>query len=304
MAPFCWSQFPDLIALHCKRWLVLSRWEKTVRRREFIAGLAGSAAWPLAARAQQPAIPTIDFLNIESPAPFAHLAGAFRQGLSETGYVEGRNVTIEYRWAEGHYERLPELAADLVHHAVGVIVASGGEPAALAAKGATKAIPIVFAAGEDPVALGLVESFNRPGGNATGITLLAYSAATKRWEFLRELLSSATIAVLAKSDSSSSQFELKELRAAANSLGQVVNVFNASDEREIDAAFGALVQQRARGLLVTTEALFTNRRNQIISLAAAHSIPTIYPFREFAAVPSRTRLEFGGAISGNMRLSF
>jgi putative tryptophan/tyrosine transport system substrate-binding protein len=256
-----------------------------MQRREFITLMGGAAvAWPLAARAQQRPIPVIGFLNMGSPGPFTHLLAAFREGLNEAGYVEGQNVAVEYRWAEGGYDRLPELAADLVRHQVAVIVATGGEPAALAAKAATKTIPIVFVVGEDPVALGLVASFNRPGGNATGLALLAYSATTKRWELLREMVpGAASIAVLAKTGGLSSQIELKQLQAAAGTLGQPINVLYASNEPEIDAAFDNLVAQRAGALFVATEAFFTNRRDQIIALAARHAIPTSYPFREFVA---------------------
>jgi putative ABC transport system substrate-binding protein len=255
-----------------------------MRRRGFISLLGGAAAWPLATRAQQRPIPVIGFLNMGSPGPFTHLLAAFREGLNEAGYVEGQNVAVEYRWAEGGYDRLPELAADLVRHQVAVIVATGGEPAALAAKAATKTIPIVFVVGEDPVALGLVASFNRPGGNATGLALLAYSATTKRWELLREMVpGAASIAVLAKTGGLSSQIELKQLQAAAGTLGQPINVLYASNEPEIDAAFDNLVAQRAGALFVATEAFFTNRRDQIIALAARHAIPTSYPFREFVA---------------------
>jgi putative tryptophan/tyrosine transport system substrate-binding protein len=256
-----------------------------MRRRDFIISIGGAAAsWPLAARAQQPAVPVIGFLTMGSPGPFMHLLAAFREGLNEAGYMEGQNVAVEYRWAEGGYDRLPELAADLVRHQVAVIVATGGEPAALAAKAATKTIPIVFVVGEDPVALGLVASFNRPGGNATGLALLAYSATTKRWELLREMVpGAASIAVLAKTGGLSSQIELKQLQAAVGTLGQPTNVLYASNEPEIDAAFDNLVAQRAGALFVATEALFTNRRDQIIALAARHAIPTSYPFREFVA---------------------
>jgi putative ABC transport system substrate-binding protein len=255
-----------------------------MRRRGFISLLGGAAAWPLATRAQQRPIPVIGFLNMGSPGPFTHLLAAFREGLNEAGYVEGQNVAVEYRWAEGGYDRLPELAADLVRHQVAVIVATGGEPAALAAKAATKTIPIVFVVGEDPVALGLVAGFNRPGGNATGLALLAYSATTKRWELLREMVpGAASIAVLAKTGGLSSQIELKQLQAAAGTLGQPINVLYASNEPEIDAAFDNLVAQRAGALFVATEAFFTNRRDQIIALAARHAIPTSYPFREFVA---------------------
>jgi putative tryptophan/tyrosine transport system substrate-binding protein len=256
-----------------------------MRRRDFIALIGGAAAaWPLVAHAQQTPMPVIGFLNIASPEPFAHLVAAFRQGLNEATYVEGQNVAIEYRWAEGQYDRLPGLAADLVRHQVKVIVATGGEPPAMAAKQATQTIPIVFVVGDDPVALGLVDSFNRPGRNATGMAMLAYAASTKRWDLLTELVpSGAPIAVLAKPDSLSSQLELEELGPLWGSRGHPPNILNASNEDEIDAAFVRLVELRAGALFVTTEALWTNRRDQIIGLAARHAVPAIYPFREFVA---------------------
>ena len=271
-----------------------------MKRREFITLLGGAATWPLAARAQQPTMPVIGFLNNASPGPFAHLVAAFRQGLNEAGYIEGQNVAIEYRWAEGQYHRLPELAADLVRRQVAVIVTTGGEPPALAAKGATQTIPIVFFLGEDPVALGLVASFNRPGGNATGMTLFAYSIATKRWELLHELVPRATpIAVLAKPDGLSSQLELRELQPIWGSLGQQVNILNASNEREIDAAFATLVELRAGALYVPAEALLTGRRDQIIALAARHAIPAVYAFREFAAAGGL--MSYGASLAAGYR---
>jgi putative tryptophan/tyrosine transport system substrate-binding protein len=229
-------------------------------------------------------VPVVGFLNNASPGPFAHLVAAFRQGLNEAGYVEGRSVVIEFRWGEGQYDRLPALAADLVRRRAAVIVTTGGEPPALAAKQATRSIPILFVVGDDPVALGLVDSFNRPGRNATGAAILAFAAATKRWELLNELVPGGTpIAVLAKPDSLSSQLELKELQPVWHSRGQQVTVLNVSSEGEIDAAFARLVDLRAGALLVTSEAFLTSRRDQIISLAARHAVPAIYPFREFVA---------------------
>jgi putative tryptophan/tyrosine transport system substrate-binding protein len=236
------------------------------------------------ARAQQPAVPVIGFLNNASPGPFARLVAAFHQGLSEAGFIEGQNVAIEYRWANGQYDQLPELAADLVRRQVAVIVATGGEPVAVAAKRATQTIPIVFVAGEDPVALGLVASFNRPGGNATGATVRGSGVAIKRWQLLRELVPGpAPIVVLAKFDSMSSQLESKVLQATWNSLGQQVKTLNASNEREIDVAFATLVELRAGALYVTADAFLTGSRDQIVALAARHAVPAIYAWREFPA---------------------
>ena len=254
-------------------------------RREFIALLGGAAAaWPAAARAQQPSMPVIGFLNNASPGPFAHLVTAFRGGLNEVGYVEGRNLTIEFRWAEDQYDRLRELAADLVRRQVAVIATTGGEPPAIAAKRATQTIPIVFVIGEDPVALGLVASFNRPGGNATGATISSHGTVEKRWGLLHELVpSAAPIAVLAKPDGLTSQLELKVLQPLWGSFGQQVKILNASTVGDIDAAFADLVEVRSSALFVTSDAFFTSRRDQIITLAARYAIPACYSFREFAA---------------------
>ena len=254
-------------------------------RREFIALLGGAAAaWPAAARAQQPSMPVIGFLNNASPGPFSHLVAAFREGLNELGYVEGRNLAIEFRWAEDQYDRLRGLAADLVRRQVAVIATTGGEPPAIAAKQATQTIPIVFVIGEDPVALGLVASFNRPGGNATGATISAHGTVEKRWGLLHELVpSAAPIAVLAKPDGLTSQLELKVLQPLWGSSGQQVKILSASTAGDIDVAFADLVELRSSALFLTSEAFFTSRRDQIITLAARCAIPACYSFREFAA---------------------
>ncbi|PWT92379.1 MAG: ABC transporter substrate-binding protein [Proteobacteria bacterium] len=253
-----------------------------MRRREFIGWLAGaSAAWPLAARAQQ-TMPVIGFLNSGSAAAWAHLVAAFKDGLNEAGYVEGRNVAVEYRWTQGDNDRLPGLAADLVRRQVAVIAAFG-PPAALAAKAATTTIPIVFMAGTDPIDLGLVTSFRRPTGNVTGFNVFAEVLTPKRQELLHELVPSAPrVAMLVNSAAAQTTSELRDVQAAAVKLGQQVQIFDVSNDREIDAAFAAIVDQRIAGLLVQTDQFFTVRRDQLVLLTTRHAIPTVFGWREFA----------------------
>ena len=254
-----------------------------MRRREFITLMGGSmAVWPRAAHAQQPAMPVIGFLHAASPEAYAPMMTAFRQGLKEAGYVEGHNVAIEYRWAEGHYDRLPALAADLVRRQVAEIV-TVGTPAALAAKAASSTIPIVILVGIDPVQIGLVASLNRPGGNVTGLAVLTVEVAAKRLEVLHELLrTSAAVALLVNPNNPLTEPETKGMRDAARSLGLQLHVLDASTEGEIDAAFGKLIELRAGGLLVSVDAFLTNQRDQIVALAARHAVPAIYGVREFA----------------------
>jgi len=255
-----------------------------MKRRAFITLLGGAtAAWPLAARAQQPAMPVIGFLNGASPGAWAPFVAAFRQGLSETGYVEGQNVAVEYRWAEGHYDQLPALAADLVRRQVAVIVATGGAYPVLAAKKATSKIPVVFSTGGDPVKLGLVVSLNRPGGNATGVNVFTSVMEGKRLGLLRELVATAAlIAVLVNPDNPNTEVQLKDVQEGARALGVQIHILRASSEREIDAAFAALTQLRAGALLVGADPFFNSQRDRLVALAASHKMPALYEFREFA----------------------
>jgi putative tryptophan/tyrosine transport system substrate-binding protein len=254
-----------------------------MKRREFISLLGGAvAAWPLAARAQQP-IPVIGFLSGASAVAYEPIVAAFRQGLADAGYIEGQNVTIEYRWAEGQYDRLPALAADLVARKVVVIAAAGGIGSALAAKAASPTIPIVFVTGDDPVKFGLVDSLNRPGGNVTGVSFLLPALEAKRLELLHELLpKAALIAVLVNPSLAASDVRVTAVRDAANTLGLQLSIVNASSERDIDNAFASLVEMRAEALLVTSDPFFVSRREQIVLLATRRAVPTAYFAREFA----------------------
>jgi putative ABC transport system substrate-binding protein len=252
-----------------------------IRRRQFITLLGGAASWPLAARAQQAAMPVVGFLNTLSPNNLAHGSlDAFRQGLGVAGFVDGQNVSIEYRWAEGHYDRLAALADDLVRRQVAVIAATGGEPAPQVAKAATQTISIVFMANGDPVASGLVASLNRPGGNATGITIFGTMAAGKRLELLRQLMAKDGIVAYLMNPRNPNQ-EIDNVQAAAHTLGQQVLVLNASSDPELDAAFAAIAQQQVAALLVASDSLFFDRRERLVALAAHQLIPTIYYLRAF-----------------------
>jgi ABC-type uncharacterized transport system substrate-binding protein len=249
-----------------------------MRRREFITLLGGAtAAWPMSTRAQQAAVPVIGFLSGATPAESSYRLAAFRRGLNEIGYVEHRNVGIEYRWAGGQYDRLPAFAAELVNLKVSVIYASGNAASALAAKAATTTIPIVFTTGGDPVKLGLVSSFNRPGNNVTGVSFLANQLGAKRLELLHELVPAATsIGFLVNPTNPNSQSEASDVQAAARILGLHLHVENASTEREIDAAFASFVQERVNALFVIADAFFSTHRDQLIALAARHALPASY----------------------------
>jgi len=239
-----------------------------MKRREFIALLGGAAAWPLAARAQQPARPVIGFLNTLSAERWPYLA-AFHQGLKDAGYVEGQNVSIEYRWAEGHYDRLPALAVDLVRRHVDLIVATGGDPSALAAKAATTTTPIVFNVAEDPVKDGLVASLNHPGGNMTGVSILTASLEAKRVELLHELIpNAAVIAALVNPTFSEAESQLKVVQAAATKLGRQIRVLNVSSEGEIDSAFADLIQHHVDALLVVSDPFFFAVHEKLIAAGA------------------------------------
>ena len=253
-----------------------------VRRREFISLLGGAAAWPLATRAEQPAMPVVGFLNQESAKMVSHLVTGFRKGLSETGFAESQNVAIEYRWAEGRYERLPQLAAEFVNRKVTIIVAAYF-PSAVAAKAATSTIPIVFISGVDPIAAGFDTSLNRPGGNLTGLSNYNISLTAKRLELLHQIVPRAsTVAVVVNSKSPATQTLEAEARAAAQALGVRVEVLGASAEDEIGAAFVIAVQRGAGALLVAGDAFFNSRHAQFTALAARHKLPSIYDRREVA----------------------
>jgi putative ABC transport system substrate-binding protein len=252
-----------------------------MRRREFITLLGGAAAWPLAARAQQ-AVPVIGFLRSTSLADATYLVMSFRQGLQETGYVAGDNVAIEYRSAEDHLDRLPALIADLISRQAAVIV--GNHNAALAAKAATAAVPIVVVTGADPVRDGLVASLNRPGGNVTGVSFLANQVGTKRLDLLRQLVpSAATVAMLVYSDTPDTNAERRDVQVAAQAIGQQLVILDVRNERDIETAFATSVQRGAGALLVGTGAFMNDHRKRLVALAARHAIPAIYSLREYVA---------------------
>jgi len=274
-----------------------------MNRREFITLLGGAAvAWPLAARAQQPAMPMIGFLNADSLQGYRRPLSAFLKGLGETGYVDGRNVAIEYRWAENHIDRLPALAADLVHRQVTVIAATS-TPAALAAKAATTAIPIVFETGGDPVQLGLVTSLNRPSDNVTGVTQLNWEPIPKRLELLHELLPVAGVMALLvnPTDSVYAEMQVRATLAAARTLGLKLHVLNASTERDFDAVFAKLIELQAGGLVIGGDALFNGHVKQLAALAVQHAVPAVYQWREFAEAGGL--LSYGSEVTDAYRLA-
>jgi putative ABC transport system substrate-binding protein len=254
-----------------------------IGRRDFITLLGGTVAWPLVARAQQPAMPVIGFMSSRSPEDSAHLVEAFRGGLAEGGFVEGQNVAIEFRWARGQYDLLPTMAVELVSRRVNVLTTAGGEPSALAAKRATSTIPIVFGLGSDPVTAGLVESYNRPGGNATGVTLLTRLMEPKRLGLLRDLMPGvALVGVLLNPSYPIAEHQLQDIEEAARRIDQPIVVVKASTDVELDAAFAALVREHADALLVGADPYFDTRRDRIIDFARRQRLPAIYQFREYA----------------------
>jgi putative tryptophan/tyrosine transport system substrate-binding protein len=265
-----------------------------VRRRDFIRFIGGGAVWPLAARAQQATVPVIGYLGAGSPAVFASRVSAFREGLGQTGYVEGRNVAIEFRWAEGHHDRLPALADDLVARQVTVIVAPGGAPAALAAKSATTTIPIVFEMGADPIAIGVVRSLNRPEANLTGVTSLSVEVSPKRFGYLREVLpEAAAFAVLANPTSPTAVSQLGNLRAVADPAGVQLHVMHASIEREFDAVFANLRQLRTDGLVITSDTFLGTQAARLAVLTAGQGVPAIHQSRDFTIAGGL--MSFGGS---------
>jgi ABC-type uncharacterized transport system substrate-binding protein len=273
-----------------------------MRRREFITVLGGvAAAWPLVTRAQHAAMPVVGFLNVASPDGYRPMVAAFHQGLQESGYVEGRNVAIEYRWAEGRTDRLPALVADLVHRQVTVIAATS-TPAALAAKAATTTIPIVFETAGDPVQLGLVASLNRPGGTVTGVTQMNMVVAPKRLELLHELLPTATVIVLLVNPTNPglAEYVLRGSQAAAQTLGLELHVLNASTESDFDGVFAKVIQLGAGGLVIGADPFFTSRQEQLAALAARRAVPTVYANREFVAAGGLA--SYSGSIKDAYRL--
>jgi putative ABC transport system substrate-binding protein len=272
-----------------------------LRRREFITLLGGTAAaWPLGAGAQQPEVPVVGLLASGSPQVDALRVTAFQRGLIETGYTEGRNVAIEYRWADGQYERLPALAVDLVRHQVAVLATLGGTATAIAAKAASTEVPIVFMIGGDPVKVGLVASLNRPGGNVTGVSFLSAMLAAKQFEMLHETVpNAALIGQLVNPQNPNAVSEGRDVQAAAEALGQKLLVVQAGTEGDFEAAFDTLAQQRVGALLVTADPLFTSRPNQLVALAARHALPAIYNWREAPAAGGL--MSYGASLTDALR---
>jgi putative tryptophan/tyrosine transport system substrate-binding protein len=273
-----------------------------MKRREFISLVGGAAVvWPLAAWAQQPAMPVIGFMNGTSPQGYGHFVAAFRQGLVETGYIEGQNVAIEYRWAEGQYERLQALAADLIHRRVAVIVATS-TPANVVAKRATTEIPIVFTTSSDPVEIGLVASLDRPGGNVTGAVTLNVEVVSKRLELLHELVPTASVvAVLVNPANPNAKTQSGALQVAARTIGLQIETVNATTESEIDAAFAQVAERRTGALLVDTDAFLFSRRAQLVGLTKRYAIPTIFDRREYAEAGGL--VSYGGSVEDVYRLA-
>jgi ABC-type uncharacterized transport system substrate-binding protein len=273
-----------------------------IGRREFITFISGAAAWPLTARAQHPAMPVIGLLDSTSPDVHTNLLRSFRQGLNETGFVEGSNVAIEYRWSDGQYGRLPELAADLAHREVSVITTIDGSASALAAKAATSTIPVIFRIGADPVALGLVASLNRPGGNVTGVTSLTVEVGPKRLEVLHQLVPTATVmALLLNPTSPFAETLTRDLQAAARMLGLRIHVLNASTDGDITSAFAQLLQLRTAGLVIGSDVFFNSRSQQLAARTVRHAMPAVYQYREFVAAGGL--MSYGGSLEDSYRLA-
>jgi putative tryptophan/tyrosine transport system substrate-binding protein len=274
-----------------------------LKRREFITLLGGAAAaWPVTTRAQQPAVPVVGFMHILSPENVPHFVPAFRQGLKEQGFVESQNLVVEYRWARGQYDRLPELAADLVHRQVAVIAAMGGQPSPQVAKAATQTIPIVFATNGDPISEGLAASLNRPGGNATGVTIFGPAAVAKRLQLLHDLVPRAvTIAYLMNPNNPNADFEMSVAQETTRSLGMDMHVFRASNESELETAFATMSQQQVGALVGASDTFLFGKRDQIVSLAAHHRIPAIYYLREFAQAGGL--MAYGNSIPDSYRVA-
>jgi putative ABC transport system substrate-binding protein len=272
-----------------------------MNRRDLVTLLGGAAAWPIAARAQQPAMPVIGFLGTGSPEADAYRVKAFRQGLNEMGYFEGQNVSIEYRWARNDNARLPELAAELINRRVAVIATPFSTPGALAAKAATKEIPIVFSMGGDPIRLGLVASLNRPGGNVTGLSYMAVQLAAKRVELAHELVPAAPrIGLLVNPTNALTDSLTKDTLAAVSAIGQQIEVFTAAADQDIDGAIARVVEHGIALLLIAPDTLFANRRAQLAMLAAQHAVPTIYPFRDDAEAGGL--MSYGASVTEEFRL--
>jgi putative ABC transport system substrate-binding protein len=273
-----------------------------MRRREFITLLGGAVTLPVVARAQQPAMPAIGFLHSATASGYVPMTAAFRKSLSEAGYTADQNVTIEYRWAEGHLDRLPDLAAELVRREVSLMFTGGGSDTCLAAKAATSKIPIVFANGTDPVEVGLVASLNRPGGNVTGITFLIDTLSPKELEVLHEVVpKAALIAVLLNPKLANSASQLQDVQEAARVLSRQIHVFHATTASDIDVVFSSLVQLQAGGLLIGANSFFFSQRDRLVGLAARYAIPTVYPWHE--AVAAGGLVSYGASITDAYRLA-
>ncbi len=272
-----------------------------IRRREFITLLGGTtASWPLVARAQQSAMPVVGFMSSASAASWVHFVAAFHDGLKATGFIEGQNVAIDFRWADGHYDKLPMIAAELVRRKVAVIVAAGGAPAVLPAVAATPTIPIVFSTGGDPIKLGIVRSLNRPAGNATGVYLFAADIEAKRLGLLRDLVpTSALIGVLLNPNNANAETQSKDVQEAARAIGQKIQIVHAGTEAALGTTFTTLTQMRADALLVGGDPFFNSRRNLLILLATRHGIPTMYDQREF--VQAGGLMSYGTSLSDAYR---